>query len=376
MYSAPEVLKGEEYSFPIDVYSFAICLWEIITKRDPFIHLNHNDDYDTFVDYIVNKKERPVLQDVPLQPPGLRELIAKCWNEQPKDRENFSEIVSKLRKMQIDAAIKDLVGQNFWENSFQDLEFVNKHKIPVNDFVRKFYEYISNSVDLELLLQITEKAEKLANDPTNKYRPLITPGDGTSSSIGGLSSNANEMGALIGSAGNLSMSGMDIDSTKRPPTNDDISEYKCLVELLSPAAGNQAKPLTKDRYVTITDFGNMLDWFGPLDMATNKKDNILVRIRETLKLTYFHGHIGNAEANRRLATLPNGSFLVRFSGESGKYVLSRIVGGGFTEGRIIYTPGKGFCIPGSVTYCKSLSKFIVKHHQKLNLKKYMHGIRI
>jgi len=37
---APEVIRAEYYNNPIDVYSFAITLWEMFTRKRPFKKCN------------------------------------------------------------------------------------------------------------------------------------------------------------------------------------------------------------------------------------------------------------------------------------------------------------------------------------------------
>lgn len=57
---APEILAGEEFGESSDVYSFAIVLWEILTRKEAFAH--HND-YDTFLDAVCVNMERPPIPE-------------------------------------------------------------------------------------------------------------------------------------------------------------------------------------------------------------------------------------------------------------------------------------------------------------------------
>ena len=45
----------EEITLKVDVYSFGIILWEMVTGREAF---EHHSSYDTFVDCVCNKGER------------------------------------------------------------------------------------------------------------------------------------------------------------------------------------------------------------------------------------------------------------------------------------------------------------------------------
>ncbi|KAL7732194.1 hypothetical protein ACLKA6_018435 [Drosophila palustris] len=42
-YMAPEIGKGFKYSEKTDVYSFGIVLWEVMSRRKPFYHLDNPD---------------------------------------------------------------------------------------------------------------------------------------------------------------------------------------------------------------------------------------------------------------------------------------------------------------------------------------------
>jgi len=91
-----------------------------------------------------------------------------------------------------------------------------------------------------------------------------------------------------------------------------------------------------------------------------------------LELKYFHGDISSDEAKRRLKGLPNGTFLIRFSGEAGFFVLSRMVGGQFKEGRVEYSAAKGFTIDKK-NFFPSLSKFVTKLRDNLGVQQICVG---
>jgi serine/threonine protein kinase len=99
LWQAPEVRVGGAYERPADVYSFAIVLWEILTRRLPF------DDLDDFwqIEAAVRRGDRPF---VPLELqkllPDFTMLMYECWLEEPQERPRFSEIVDRLETMQVD----------------------------------------------------------------------------------------------------------------------------------------------------------------------------------------------------------------------------------------------------------------------------------
>jgi serine/threonine protein kinase len=56
LYMAPEVMLKDEITPKVDIYSIGIIMWEMYTRQDPF---SNHDDYDTFVNAVVHKGERP-----------------------------------------------------------------------------------------------------------------------------------------------------------------------------------------------------------------------------------------------------------------------------------------------------------------------------
>ena len=105
-YVAPEVLRKEEYDNKVDVFSFALILQEMIEGCLPF----HDKKIDE-IEKAHSSKERP-----PFRAPakhyayGLRELIEKCWSENPADRPNFRVVIDRLSAIQI-----ELARRNRWK---------------------------------------------------------------------------------------------------------------------------------------------------------------------------------------------------------------------------------------------------------------------
>ena len=99
-YTAPEALRGcfsVPYSKEIDVYSFGILLWEILTGKIPFQELKENPETcDAIEDLIINGY-RPSLDFLPDDTPFcIIEIIKSCWNSKPKERPSLGKIISIL----------------------------------------------------------------------------------------------------------------------------------------------------------------------------------------------------------------------------------------------------------------------------------------
>ena len=89
-YVAPEI--GEEtlrYDTKVDVYSFAILLYELVTGTFALRHMNPVQ----VMRFILSGK-RPEIPDTVL--PFTRRLIERCWVTDPSDRPSFAEIYDAL----------------------------------------------------------------------------------------------------------------------------------------------------------------------------------------------------------------------------------------------------------------------------------------
>jgi serine/threonine-protein kinase CTR1 len=87
IWMAPELLRGETYTEKVDVYSFALCLWELFTGETPYIKLS----FAELVERVGGEDYRPpIAREVPS---GVRMLIEQCWHSAPAMRPSFREIV-------------------------------------------------------------------------------------------------------------------------------------------------------------------------------------------------------------------------------------------------------------------------------------------
>ena len=92
VYSAPEILISAEHTKASDVYSFAMIVYEIITKEKPTT--NSNNSFSGFLLNMSMKNKRPEFKnsiDVCYQ-----NMIEACWAENPEERPSFEQIVDLL----------------------------------------------------------------------------------------------------------------------------------------------------------------------------------------------------------------------------------------------------------------------------------------
>ena len=103
---APETLN---HSFAIygpgaDIYSYAIVIWEVCTRRQPWAEIT-NPVFSKIVKKVKNGK-RPRMtapeKDVSDQVvPGLRELMKECWSGVSGNRPTFEDCIERLNVMNV-----------------------------------------------------------------------------------------------------------------------------------------------------------------------------------------------------------------------------------------------------------------------------------
>eukprot|EP00301_Raphidiophrys_heterophryoidea_P020575 c5226_g1_i1.p1 GENE.c5226_g1_i1~~c5226_g1_i1.p1 ORF type:complete len:545 (-),score=151.69 c5226_g1_i1:323-1957(-) len=97
-FMAPELYVGDsetDYTAAVDVYSFGIILWMLITRKMPLEELQTSNSWELLA--AVKRGTRP--PHLPSIPHKAYEMMSECWAPEPELRPSFTDIKTRLQAM-------------------------------------------------------------------------------------------------------------------------------------------------------------------------------------------------------------------------------------------------------------------------------------
>lgn len=100
LWMAPEILLGKKYNEKVDVFSYAMCMVELIDQKLPWTDIVVAAE----VPHRVTKNDRPYRQlrsliNGTMVQTGLKDLVYQCWHPNPNRRPAFAEVKLELKRM-------------------------------------------------------------------------------------------------------------------------------------------------------------------------------------------------------------------------------------------------------------------------------------
>lgn len=331
LYMAPEVLMSKALNEKVDVYSWAVTMWEILTGQEPYSTV---DSVESLVRAVCVDGFRPVIPDK--WPQSLKQLVSNCWHSLPESRPAFEEIASKMGDLVLEVAIEDdIPGQLFWKSCF-----VGRETVPFREFAAQFFD------------QFPALRGKLPREDETAVM---------SGYIGEVKKGAFAGGAQVAAQ----------DASERVLHQLRIHLLR-LIRLLF------VDDASHEEVVNLEYFGKCLQWIGPIE-----KDPFafFFRLQKLYSMPWFFGGIRTSDATSLLLTKPPGTFLVRFCNNVqyiGYYVLSVVTVSGagqvVAHVRIRHKAGLGFSLEKiQAPECATLEELIEGCSAKLNLRKACPG---
>lgn len=140
---APEILLQKNYNEKVDVYSYGIIMYEMLTRKDYFGEYSFMSD----VEAMVIEGKRPDLIDIgePYQAisDSFKSLIQDCWDNNPEVRPCFKDIVKRIENMLTSLNIELEENEENKENEdIKEIEMSKPVKVPQssieNDILSKY----------------------------------------------------------------------------------------------------------------------------------------------------------------------------------------------------------------------------------------------
>ena len=161
---APEIIRNEPCNEKVDIWSFGVCVWELLTCEVPY----KNVDSSAIIWGVgSNSLQLPLPSSCP---EGFKLLIKQCWSSKPRNRPSFKHIL-----MHLDIAAVEILSfkpedyfrtQQSWK--VEVMEYNEKMKcaessIPVQDeaMIKKRQEELQHAQDVRELYE--RKLERTTN---------------------------------------------------------------------------------------------------------------------------------------------------------------------------------------------------------------------
>ena len=128
-YMAPELITSKDYGKKVDVYAYAMILYEMLENQRPFKGMSLKQIFHQ----VVENNERP--QFTKRGPIALINLIKRCWDRDPDCRPSFEEIFDEFKshKVAFHDTVKNEIDKLFVaiKKSEKKRNVVNNGKVPV-----------------------------------------------------------------------------------------------------------------------------------------------------------------------------------------------------------------------------------------------------
>ncbi|XP_067003401.2 mitogen-activated protein kinase kinase kinase 13-A isoform X2 [Anabrus simplex] len=168
---APEVIRNEPCSEKVDIWSYGILLWELLTCETPYKDVDSSAIMFGVGNYTLHL---PIPSTCP---EGFRLLVKQCWSEKPRNRPSFKNILMHLDIAAVEVlctpADEYLRTQKTWKEEIRGvmsaMQSDSNHmsKYEPDDLVKK------RNVELQHAQDIREHYERKLERVNDMYMEMI-----------------------------------------------------------------------------------------------------------------------------------------------------------------------------------------------------------
>ena len=168
LYMAPEMMEEEHYGSSVDVYSFAILAYEIVTGKEPFSERGKSIKLAELARKVMSGGRPKFTEGVTEK---MKELITQCWNHDYKERPSFQEIFDKLST---DFTYFDEDVDEDEVNEYIEVLKEEAEELPPSHSQADFEKIDKKNKKLEEKVSILENEKKSANDSVKKLTDEVS----------------------------------------------------------------------------------------------------------------------------------------------------------------------------------------------------------
>jgi len=93
LYMAPELFGKQNYERSADIYSFGMLIWSVIHQQEPYDTSEFQFPWDV-PNFVKAGNRLPISDD--MCPAEIAQLIRDCWQQEPADRPQISQVAQQL----------------------------------------------------------------------------------------------------------------------------------------------------------------------------------------------------------------------------------------------------------------------------------------
>eukprot|EP00027_Filamoeba_sp_ATCC50430_P000285 CAMPEP_0168556248 /NCGR_PEP_ID=MMETSP0413-20121227/8776_1 /TAXON_ID=136452 /ORGANISM="Filamoeba nolandi, Strain NC-AS-23-1" /LENGTH=632 /DNA_ID=CAMNT_0008587171 /DNA_START=113 /DNA_END=2008 /DNA_ORIENTATION=+ len=298
-YAAPE-LTADSHDNKVDVFSFAIILYEIALRKAPWPEISFGSQ---FAEKYARGDRPPIPADNP-----FRVLIQKCWVKAPAQRPSFVDIYEEVEKIRVsDPTVHDVDPQLKRRETVAAIpKTTSTPSPPQRTQSQTMRTQSSNNVSPVPPMQRTQTA------PSPHQHTVL---------------NNNNSNNTVPKTQNIRRS-LD-DKVSQMFATKDKETWDNFAQALQLTLGANLDKVSQLRYlfdvggiVTKAMWVEFMKWFSPVSSDPDAGWTIDQMI-DICTPHWFHGFMSSQDAQNLLKGQPDGTYLIRFSTSApGSYALS------------------------------------------------------